>query len=136
VAVRALSRTAKEGDRLLYDHLFDHGDRANQEFYAAVDRTDLSKRFLRLGDPITPASTTGGTLRTRAPAKQEMTVIPQPAEGTRNVFIGAAPLQRGAGDITYVCGSCGELLAQNLSVGQSKGIVFRCPKCGAHNEIP
>ena len=63
----------------------------------------------------------------------KLSVIPEPAEGTRTVFKGETkPLMRSAGSTNYLCGKCGEILVKG---GQAKNIVLRCPSCGSYNEL-
>jgi ribosomal protein S27AE len=50
---------------------------------------------------------------------------------------GAGPLLRGNGDIDYLCGNCGFVIASGLSATQR--VPFdstTCPACGATNEFP
>jgi hypothetical protein len=50
---------------------------------------------------------------------------------------GAGPLLRGNGDIDYLCGNCGFVIASGLSATQR--VPFdstTCPACGARNEFP
>ena len=47
------------------------------------------------------------------------------------------PGVRGDGDLTYVCGSCGEVLIENIFPGQIEfDGVFLCAKCGSYSQLP
>jgi len=63
-------------------------------------------------------------------------IIEKPAEGTRTVFQGEAkPFIKGAGQVNYLCGSCGETLLERVEPGQVRNIVFCCPNCGSYNDL-
>ena len=50
---------------------------------------------------------------------------------------GSGPLFRGNGDIDYVCGNCGFVIASGFSA--NKHVISdttACPACGATNEFP
>lgn len=71
-----------------------------------------------------------------------LTIIPEPDEKTRTVFVApdatdADVFMRGeATDDSYECGSCSRVLLVGISPGQVQGIVFKCPTCGAFNDLP
>ena len=67
-----------------------------------------------------------------------MKVIPEPEEGTRTVFICAAPgvSFEGTGTRNYQCGTCGKMLIRKIRLMQIIGAVYQCGKCDAYNEIP
>jgi hypothetical protein len=47
------------------------------------------------------------------------------------------PLFRGNGDIDYLCGSCGAVIAAGMAPTQHVIVdVARCSACGAENEFP
>ena len=48
---------------------------------------------------------------------------------------GGHPAYRGHRDLDYVCGSCGQLLAEGVAPGAFANIAFQCP-CGAANLVP
>jgi len=63
-------------------------------------------------------------------------VIPEPKAGTRSFLtIPSGPIIIGQGDDNYVCGACGNVLAQAVTFGQIRNIVFKCNKCGAFSEV-
>jgi hypothetical protein len=63
------------------------------------------------------------------------TVIPEPAPNTRAVIVSkVAPIMKGQGDLSYECGGCGTLLVDRFP-GSIRGIVFKCPNCGAFSEV-
>jgi len=66
-----------------------------------------------------------------------MRVIPEPAPNTRAVLMPEkAPIMKGTGDTNHVCGGCRAVLLESLSPEiQLVGLVYRCPQCGAHNEL-
>jgi hypothetical protein len=69
--------------------------------------------------------------------RRQMSVIEEPADGTRNVIMYAGEgtvAMRSQGPIVYVCGGCREPILHGLEVGQAQGMVFRCNGCGAYNE--
>jgi len=64
-------------------------------------------------------------------------IIPKPSEGSRTVIESkVSPTFKGGGDVDYLCGSCGALIAEKVRRGQIRNIVVRCPKCGQYNEFP
>ncbi len=63
-------------------------------------------------------------------------IISKPKEGTRAVFIGKAiPFFKGGGNVNIICAKCNLPLASNISKGQLKNIVIKCPNCDAYNDI-
>ena len=67
----------------------------------------------------------------------KLSVIPEPREGNRTVIESkASPAFKGEGDVDYICGNCGAILAGKLRRGQIRNIVVHCPKCGQYNEFP
>jgi len=74
--------------------------------------------------------------------KQEikLNIVPKPLPNTRTVLEFSkdfqGPFFRGEGDIDYICGNCGYVLAEGLKEGQIRNIVVHCPKCGMYNEFP
>jgi hypothetical protein len=73
-------------------------------------------------------------------AKVESLVrIPSPAR-TRVVleWIGEipSPLFRGEGDVNFVCGCCGKVVAEHVWRFSIIDIVLKCPHCGGYNESP
>jgi DNA-directed RNA polymerase subunit RPC12/RpoP len=47
------------------------------------------------------------------------------------------PLFRGSGDIDYVCGNCGAVIAASMGPTQRVNVdVATCSACGAENEFP
>ena len=73
-------------------------------------------------------------------AEMKLRVIPEPAEGTRAVFVAQegfkGPFIMGVGALDCLCGSCGAVLLKKIEEGQIKNLVLKCPMCGAYNEIP
>ena len=66
-----------------------------------------------------------------------LSVIPKPGEGVRTVIESkVSPAFKGEGEVDYICGCCGAILAENVRQGQIKNIVIHCPKCGQYNEFP
>ena len=48
---------------------------------------------------------------------------------------GPAPLLRREGDTNYHCGQCSAVLAEQVWMWEVRNVVFRCPQCGADNEV-
>lgn len=68
----------------------------------------------------------------------KMKVIPEPKAGTRSVLLptpAKTPVLRGSGDVSHACGGCEARLIENISAGQLRGIVIRCPECGTFNDL-
>lgn len=66
-----------------------------------------------------------------------LSIVSKPREGSRTVIEPeVAPAFKGEGDVDYVCGNCGAVLAEKLREGQIENIVIHCPKCGKYNEFP
>lgn len=68
--------------------------------------------------------------------KLEMKVI-RPPKGC-SVLSGAfaAPIIRGRGDTTYLCGGCKARVLENVGPAEFRGFIVKCWKCGQHNEVP
>lgn len=64
---------------------------------------------------------------THAPSENDAREIPR----------GAGPLFRGNGDIDYLCGNCGFVIAANMGPAQHFMLAHAtCAACGATNEFP
>jgi hypothetical protein len=49
----------------------------------------------------------------------------------------AGPLLRGTGDIDYLCGNCGFVIASGIGPRQRSLVeIATCSACGAENEFP
>ncbi len=46
-----------------------------------------------------------------------------------------APVLEREGDTDYACGGCEIVLAKSVWPWEVYNLVFRCPACGAHNEV-
>lgn len=71
-------------------------------------------------------------------AKIPFSVIPEPEQNTRTVFVlkGPFPVFKGKGDVDRLCGKCGQVLVEGGSQGFEYGnLVIKCQKCGSFNEI-
>ena len=67
----------------------------------------------------------------------KLAIIPEPREGSRTVIDSkVSPVFKGEGDVNYMCGACGAILAEKVRRGQVRNIVVRCPKCGQYSEFP
>lgn len=64
-----------------------------------------------------------------------MEIIKKPKEGTVTVLTTdkIQPFFKGEGDDNYLCGTCTNVICQNVNRGQVKNIVFVCPKCESYN---
>ncbi len=70
-------------------------------------------------------------------AEIKLTTIEEPPEGTRTVIESkVTPTFKGEGDLDYICGGCGAIIAEKVRRGQIRNIVVLCPKCGKYNEFP
>lgn len=67
----------------------------------------------------------------------KLKVIPQPAEGSRKLFTthDKDSLVKGIELVTYTCGNCDFVLAENVIPNTYTDIVFQCPSCKSYNEI-
>lgn len=66
----------------------------------------------------------------------KLTIISSPREGSRTVIKSkVSPVFKGEGDMNYICGNCGAILAEKVRQGQIRNIVVHCPKCGRYNEF-
>ena len=69
--------------------------------------------------------------------RMKLNIVPEPPEKTRTVIESkVTPAFKGEGDIDYICGNCGVVLAEKIRQGQIRNIVIHCPKCGQYNEFP
>jgi DNA-directed RNA polymerase subunit RPC12/RpoP len=71
---------------------------------------------------------------------RRMFVVPEPQPRSASVIVSTvAPAIRGegdgAGDASYMCGGCGTILLLTIREGSVRGIIFKCPTCGAFNQI-
>lgn len=68
-----------------------------------------------------------------------MDVIPEPKAGTASVLIldkkGRYSIIKGQGNDNYLCGTCGNVICENIDRGQVAVIVFKCPNCDSFNLI-
>jgi len=75
--------------------------------------------------------------------KIQMEVIPEPEPGTASVLTAQADYllinpfarMRGIGDIDYVCGACGVVLAARMNRRQLSNFFFKCGNCASYNLI-
>lgn len=69
---------------------------------------------------------------------RKMRVIPEPAEGSAAVLVPdfAGPAIKGAGPLSYRCGTCDATLLQSVEYKQVQAIVIKCFGCGSFNDIP
>lgn len=91
--------------------------------------------------------------------RRRLSVVPQPAEGTRIVLDLRPGGLQGPGSVDLVCGLCDEPLARGLPdarfdklraavismalrrggarvSGEREPLILRCPVCRAYNELP
>ncbi len=69
-----------------------------------------------------------------------MTVIPKPKDGTATAINwsgpkGNVPLIKGEGSDNYICGTCENVICENVTRGQIKTLVMQCPNCHSYNQI-
>ncbi len=69
---------------------------------------------------------------------RNMRVIPPPDPTKSTILkthgVETLPIIIGEGNITWRCGGCKDaILLRNVEPGQTKGIAFLCPGCGAYN---
>ena len=69
---------------------------------------------------------------------RRMTVIPKPDDQEQSIVDAtfAGPVITGFGTMTYVCGSCGTPLLQQVEFEQVQDVVVRCGNCGEFNQTP
>ena len=64
-------------------------------------------------------------------------VISKPKEGTASVLEyakkGKYVFIKGNGSDNYLCGTCNNIICQNVDRGQIRNIVFKCPNCNSYN---
>jgi hypothetical protein len=66
-----------------------------------------------------------------------LTVIPEPAEGTRAVLLYTGEgtiVMRGQADTLMTCGACGVPLIDGVLRANIRDVVVKCPACGEFNE--
>lgn len=70
---------------------------------------------------------------------KKLKVIPPADPRLRSIIVptfDVLPVIRGAGGQDYECGSCGAVLLKGLGPNQHiQGVVVRCPKCHADNDV-
>ena len=45
------------------------------------------------------------------------------------------PFVTGEGPYIYLCGKCDHVMLRNVRMNQVTKAVYKCPKCGAYNQI-
>lgn len=68
-----------------------------------------------------------------------MSVVAEPPIGARSVLSavgGPGPLVSGGGGQDFLCGGCGAVVLEKTDLGELAGVLYRCPSCGSHCEIP
>lgn len=69
----------------------------------------------------------------------QLEVIAEPEPGTRAVFTISGNRKfafiKGVGKDNYLCGSCQNIICENVNRGQISNIVFKCPYCESFNEL-
>lgn len=70
-------------------------------------------------------------------ASEQLVVVELPEGGKPRIILDSEklPLLRRDGDTEYRCGACDVVLAEQVWQWEVRNIVFRCPTCGAHNEV-
>ncbi len=70
-------------------------------------------------------------------ASEQLVVIELAEGGKPRIILDREelPLLRRDGDTEYRCGSCDAVLAEQVWQWEVRNVVFRCPSCGAHNEV-
>lgn len=103
---------------------------------------DISKLAIFTSQPSVPCVPSLPTEATATPPvrRKELTCIEKPRDLTRAVVHGAGskvpPLFVGEGNVDYVCGQCGAILARNVWDLSISNIVVECPTCSSYNEFP
>jgi len=68
-----------------------------------------------------------------------MEIIPEPPAGTASVLVfgkkGKHTFIKGTGEDNYLCGTCRNVLCENITRGQVQNLVFKCPNCDSFNLI-
>ena len=69
----------------------------------------------------------------------EMEIISKPKQGTASVLVltkkGNYVMMKGKGSDSYLCGTCQNIICQDVNRGQIINLVFKCPNCDSYNRI-
>ena len=113
----------------------------SQELAATRPLARLSADIYRLPPTIELAGRGHARLNPRV-ERWPLRVIPEPEEGTRNLFVRSGAGETGPffaaeqTNIAATCGMCDETLLSGVHPEQFANVVFKCFRCGACNEIP
>lgn len=76
----------------------------------------------------------------RGRVMRKLNIIEKPKQLSRTVVHGAGnnvpPLFEGEGNIDYLCGQCGAILAKHVWELSISNVVVECPTCRTYNEFP
>ena len=103
---------------------------------------DLSTDALSFGTPDPGLGRAGlpSPVTSERRRKTILKVIPEPDALTRSVIHGTSdqvpPFFTGTGNLDYLCGRCGSLLAQRVWSLSMSDIVLHCPFCKSFNDLP
>jgi predicted RNA-binding Zn-ribbon protein involved in translation (DUF1610 family) len=64
-------------------------------------------------------------------------VVPEPSN-TNDVLVAKdakKPIISGEGNMSFICGSCKNLLLRDVDFGKVSNKIFKCPKCGSFNSL-
>ncbi len=68
-----------------------------------------------------------------------MDVVPKPKEGTKSVIQlkqdGRIPIFKGSANDNYLCGTCKNIICENINKYQVINLVLVCPECKSYNII-
>ena len=66
-------------------------------------------------------------------------IIPEPPAGTASVLVfgkkGKHAFIKGTGEDNLLCGTCKNVLCENITRGQVRNLVFKCPNCDSFNLV-
>jgi predicted RNA-binding Zn-ribbon protein involved in translation (DUF1610 family) len=66
-----------------------------------------------------------------------LNIVPEPTN-TNDVLTAEdvkQPILVGEGSLTFICGSCKNILLKDVDFGAVSGKTFKCPKCGSYNAL-
>ena len=102
-------------------------------------RLEASSRVLPIVTTVPPVKRCNKKLAQKTKENTmeiKLNIIPRPREGSRAVIESkVSPAFKGEGNVDYVCGNCGALIAEKVRRGQIRNIVVQCAKCEQYNEF-
>lgn len=121
----------------------DHPQLIKEPLIDSISDNLLSGDINLVTSLVTPSnvdSTPVKKARSGVTGTRKLNIIEKPKQLNRTVVHGAGnevpPLFKGEGNIDYLCGQCGAILAKHVWELSISNVVVECPTCRTYNEVP